>query len=84
VGKFLKILLSLIIIIVIILAALPFVIDPNDYRDEIVEAVEKQTGRKLTIDGELKLSVFPWVGIEIGKMALGNAQGFGDNPFVCN
>ncbi len=81
-GKFLKILLSLIIIIVIILAALPFVIDPNDYRDEIVEAVEKQTGRKLTIDGELKLSVFPWVGIEIGKMALGNAQGFGDNPFA--
>ena len=81
-AKIFKILLSLIIIIVIGLAALPFVIDPNDYRDDIITAVEQQTGRKLTIDGDMKLSVFPWIGIDIGKLALGNAAGFGDKPFA--
>ncbi len=81
-AKLFKILLSLVLLIIVALVALPFIIDPNDYRDEIVSAVEKQTGRKLQMDGELKLSVFPWVGIEMGKMALGNAAGFGDQPFA--
>lgn len=81
-GKLIKILVSLVILVIVALAALPFIIDPNDYRDEIVTAVEENTGRKLTIDGELGLSVFPWVGIDIGKLTLGNAQGFGDQPFA--
>ena len=81
-GKLIKLLLSLILLVVIIAISLPFIIDPNDYRDEIVTAVEDATGRKLNIEGELKLSVFPWVGIELGKMDLSNATGFGDKPFA--
>lgn len=81
-GKLIKILLALVILLIIAVASLPFIIDPNDYRDEIVAAVEKNTGRKLTIDGELGLSVFPWIGIDIGKLSLGNAKGFGDQPFA--
>ena len=81
-GKLFKILVSLIVLVIVALAALPFIIDPNDYRGEIVAAVEENTGRKLTIDGELGLSVFPWIGIDIGKLTLGNAQGFGDQPFA--
>ncbi|NNJ91175.1 MAG: AsmA family protein [Gammaproteobacteria bacterium] len=81
-GKLIKILVALVVIVIVAVAALPFIIDPNDYRDEIVTAVEDNTGRKLTIDGELGLSVFPWIGIDIGKLALGNAQGFGDQPFA--
>ena len=81
-GKLIKIIVSLVVLVIVALAALPFIIDPNDYRDEIVAAVEENTGRKLTIDGELGLSVFPWIGIDIGKLALGNAQGFGDKPFA--
>lgn len=81
-GKLLKILAALIIVIVIVAVALPFIIDPNDYRDEIVTAVEKNTGRTLSIDGDLNLTVFPWLGIDIGKLSLGNAKGFGDKPFA--
>ena len=81
-GKLIKLLLSLILLVVIIAISLPFIIDPNDYRDEIVTAVEDATGRKLNIEGDLKLSVFPWVGIELGKMDLSNAAGFGDKPFA--
>ncbi len=56
--------------------------DPNDYREEIELAVEKKTGRELVIEGELSLTVFPWLAIELGRTQLGNGVGFGDEPFV--
>lgn len=81
-GKLIKLVVSLVLLLVVIAIALPLVIDPNDYRDDIIAAVEENTGRKLTMEGELGLSVFPWVGIDIGKTSLGNAKGFGDKPFA--
>lgn len=60
----------------------PLVIDPNDYRDEISSAVKQHTGRELTIDGEIELSLFPWLGVELGAMQLSNAQGFEQSPFA--
>lgn len=75
----LGLLVALILVAVIVV---PLVIDPNDYRDEINNLVEKQTGRELTIEGDLELSVFPWLGLEIGKTRLGNAPGFGPDPFA--
>lgn len=56
--------------------------DPNDYRDDIEEVVQKTTGRELHIDGEFSVSIFPWLAIEIGPTRLGNAAGFGDKPFA--
>ena len=35
-----------------------------------------------SIEGELDLSIFPWLAIEIGKTTLSNAEGFGDEPFL--
>ena len=56
--------------------------DPNDFREDIARAVEKSTGRELTIDGEVSLQLFPWLAVEIGHTTLGNAPGFGDEPFA--
>lgn len=61
---------------------LPRAIDPNLYRDRIAAWVEQRTGRALTIDGEIGWSVFPWLGVELGKVSLANAAGFGDEPLV--
>jgi AsmA protein len=61
---------------------IPLVIDPNDYRDEISAAVKKQTGRDLLIEGEIELSLFPWLGVRLGAMQLSNAEGFGPAPFA--
>ncbi len=70
-----------IIVLLIVSAAilLPIVIDPNDHKPEIIAQVKEQTGRDLRIDGDIALSVFPWIGVELGKVELGNAAGF-DNP----
>lgn len=70
------------ILLVGLAIALPFWIDPNDYRDEIGALVQKKTGRELTIDGEISLSVFPWLGVEIGAMVLSNAPEFKPEPFA--
>lgn len=70
------ILLVLVLLVVTAAIALPFIIDPNDYRDEIAEQVEKATGRSLALNGELKLSVFPWLGVELNDVEFGNAPGF--------
>jgi AsmA protein len=62
--------------------ALVLFFDPNEYRDEISAVVKDSTGRDLTIEGDLSLSLFPWLAIEVGRTELGNAEGFGDEPLM--
>lgn len=73
---------GLIGLIVIGLLLVVVFVDPNDYRDDIEKLVEEKTGRELTLSGDLKLSVFPWIALESGPASLGDAQGFGPEPFV--
>lgn len=61
---------------------IPMLFDPNDYREEIGALVKKHTGRELTIEGRIELSVFPWLGAQLGAMQLSNAEGFGPEPFA--
>lgn len=70
------------LLLVGLFAYLKFVFDPNDFRERIGTLVQTQTGRSFSIDGELGLSVFPWVGVEIGGARLGNAEGFSERPFA--
>jgi AsmA protein len=69
-------------LLLILVLVLPLVFDPNRYRDEIAQAVKDQTGRDLKIGGPLGWSVFPRLAIEAGKLELGNAPGFGREPFA--
>jgi AsmA protein len=73
---------GLIGLIVIGLVLVVVFVDPNDYRDDIEKLVEEKTGRELTLSGDLKLSVFPWIALESGPASLGDAPGFGPEPFV--
>lgn len=77
-----KLIIAIIIIAIAALAALPFIIDPNDYKDEIAAQVEKTTGRKLTLQGDIGLSVFPWIALELGPLSLSNASGFKAESFA--
>jgi AsmA protein len=63
--------LVLTVVLVIVL-----VVNPNDYKDQISQLVEKNTGRSLTIDGDISLTFFPWLGLKLAKVKLGNAPGF--------
>ena len=43
----------------VILLILPFIIDPNDYKEQINTIVYEQTGRVLSIPGDIKLQISP-------------------------
>lgn len=77
-----KLIFAIILIIVAGLVALPFIVDPNDYKDEISTQVEKMTGRNLTLQGDIGLSVFPWIALELGPLSLSNAEGFKADSFA--
>jgi len=57
-------------------------VNPNDYKGRIAAAVKESTGRELILKGDIKLSVFPWVALELGPASLGNPPGFGAEPFL--
>jgi len=84
--KTLKILAGLLGVVIVLIAAaviiVPLVIEPNDFRDEIVAEVKEATGRDLQINGDIELSLFPWLGLELGELKLSNAKGFAEVPFA--
>lgn len=57
-------------------------IDPNDYRDDIASAVERQTGRDFELTGEIGWSLFPRLGLDLGAFRLGSGEGFDDTPLI--
>lgn len=79
---FLYAMAALVVLLVIGGITFTLLFDPNDYRENIATQVRDSTGRELVIEGDLSLSLFPWLAVEIGKTHLGNAEGFSDAPFV--
>lgn len=85
-GKLIKwlfgLLLLLVVLVVVAIIVVPMVVDPNDYKDQIVAKVKEATGRDLVIRDRLGLSVFPSVAVQLGGVSLSNAPGFGEEPFA--
>lgn len=84
--KWVKRIVIAVVVIVLLLLIVPvialFTIDPNSFKPLITEQVQKATGRTLTIEGDLKLSILPRLGLNLGATRLSNAAGFGDEPFA--
>jgi AsmA protein len=68
----------------VLLALLAFVatFDANNYKAQIIQRVESATGRDFAIDGDINLSLFPWVGLKLGAVSLGNEKGFKAKQFA--
>jgi AsmA protein len=85
-ARLLKIVLVLLATIAGVVAvaavALFLFFDPNDFRDKISDGVRAQTGRDLVIQGDLSLTLFPWLAVEVGRTELGNAPGFSGDQFL--
>lgn len=85
-GKPIKIILSVIaaitLLLTIIIFTLPFFINPNNFKPEIIAVIKHKTGRDLILTGDIKISFFPWSGVSTGKMILSNAAGFENKTFA--
>ncbi|MFW5500944.1 MULTISPECIES: AsmA family protein [unclassified Maridesulfovibrio] len=58
------------------------IVDPNEYKDEIVQLIRQKTERELTFNGDIGLSFYPYIGFKVGAVALGNAPGFPDHDMA--
>ena len=56
-------------------ALVPFLVDLNEYKELIGAKVEEATGRRLAIDGEIKLSVLPLPTVSVNGARFANAPG---------
>ena len=79
---FFKISLALVLLIVIAAVGFAIIFNPNDYKEDIISLVKEKTGRNLSIPGDISLSLFPWIGIDLGAIEISNAKGFGKQPFA--
>ncbi len=79
-GRLLKIVLgvvaALVLLLVVAVVIISLTFDPNDYKEELIAEVEARTGRNLEIDGDIGLTLFPVLAIDIGSVRLGNAPAF--------
>ena len=73
---------GLVALVALLLIAVSIFVNPNDYKERIEQDVKASTGRDLNLQGDIKLSVFPWIALELGPVSLGNPEGFGTEPFL--
>jgi AsmA protein len=61
---------GLVVLIVLAVAVAVATFDPNKYKGELAKIVKEKTGRTLAVEGKIGLSVFPSVGVDVGKTSL--------------
>ncbi len=80
--KIIYILLGLALAAVVAIAALVSLIDPNQFKPQLVEQVHKSTGRELVIQGDIGWRFWPSLGLSLEKVALRNPAGFAEPDLV--
>jgi len=73
---------ALVALVIVALVVIPMFVDVQEYKPEIEKKVSEMTGRTFTINGDLKLSLFPWVGLAFSDLHLGNPPGFKEKDLL--
>jgi len=76
---------ALIVLLVALTLSLPLLIDPNSYKDLIARKVQEQTGRQISIPGDIALKVSP-LGLKtvfrLGEVRIASTQKFPDTELL--
>jgi len=73
---------SLIVLIIAAVLIIPHLVNLGPVKREIEHVASRSSGRTVTIDGPLSLSLFPWVGFDANDVTMSNAAGFQGKPFL--
>jgi AsmA protein len=68
-------LLSLFAIFLLVIA---LTVDPNSFKPQLVNLVQEKKQRTLTLEGDIKLKLFPRLGLDLGKTHLSEHRGVKD------
>ncbi|MHB1349918.1 MAG: AsmA family protein [Desulfobulbaceae bacterium] len=76
---------ALIVLLVALTLSLPLLIDPNSYKDLIARKVQEQTGRQISIPGDIALKVSP-LGLKtvfrLGEVRIASTPKFPDTELL--
>lgn len=79
-GKFLKYLFYTIFTLAVLamlgIGILVYTINPNSLKGPLIQQVKAETGRNLTISGDISWRFFPWLGFSIQGIQLSNPNNF--------
>jgi len=86
IKKIIKLCLTAIGVAVIFVVAIAGIFiatfDANHYKQDLIEIVRDSTGRDLQFYGDVELTFYPALGMELGALSLSNAVGFGSTPMI--
>ncbi len=72
----------LVVLIVGAMVLIPRFVEVQKYKPMIEEVVTGQTGRSFSMGDDIKLSVFPWVGVSLSDIRLGSPKGFESKDMI--
>lgn len=72
----------LVVIIIAAMLLIPMFVDVKKYKPMLESKVTESTGRPFSIGDDLRLSLFPWAGVALSNLRLGNLEGFAEKDFV--
>lgn len=61
---------ALVLLFAAVLAFIAATFDPNQYKAQVIDLVRGKTQRTLTIEGDIRLMLFPKLGVHLGKTRL--------------
>ncbi|MDX2501874.1 MAG: AsmA family protein, partial [Deltaproteobacteria bacterium] len=70
------------VVIIAALLIIPMFVDLQEYKPVLENKVVEATGRPFSVGDDLKLSLFPWAGISLSDLQLGNTAGFAEKAFI--
>ena len=73
---------SLAVVVIGALLIIPSLIDVNKFKPELERYVSETTGRPMSVDGDARLSLFPWAGVSFTNLKLGNTPAFTEKDFL--
>ena len=61
---------------------IPRLVDVKQYKPMIEKLVQEQTSRSFSMGDDIKLSVFPWVGVSLSDLHFGSPKGFESKDMI--
>ena len=72
----------LVVVVIAMLLLFPVFMDVQKYKPYIERRVSEAVGRPFTMGEKFKVSLFPWAGVSLSDLHLGNPPGFDEKDFV--
>lgn len=79
--RWLWFLVGVVVFVVVLALAAPYFLDVDRYRTTIASAIEKETGRKVSI-GKIRARFLPSVGFVVEGVGIGNPSGFAEGNLL--